>query len=144
MNIHINSTNIYVSFFVRITLVIFKASADVLQVVDVDIRNPEVPRELGVQREVDLVRIPAARIEADRVPVPVEKAGLEPLDDEVEREADGELDVVDFDDLEDSISLNFIGTIPGNSTIFRLPFDGMVFLNPILSLLSLFRPRQPS
>ena len=97
---------------VIITLVIFKASADVLQVVDVHIRNPEVPRELGVQREVDLVRIPAARIEADRVPVAVEEPGLEPLDDEVEREADGELDVVDFDDLEDSISLTFIGTIP--------------------------------
>ena len=97
---------------VIITLVIFKASADVLQVVDVDIWNPEVPRELGVQREVDLVRIPAARIEADRVPVPVEKAGLEPLDDEVEREADRELDVVDFDDLEVSIPLYFIGTIP--------------------------------
>ena len=76
--------------------------------VDVDIWDPEVPRKLGVQWEVDLVRIPAVRIEADRVPVAVEKAGLEPLDDEVEREADGELDVVDFDDLEDSISLNFI------------------------------------
>ena len=75
--------------------------------VNVDVRNPEVPRELGVQREVDLVRLPAARVEGDWITASVEKPGLEPLDHEVEREADRELEVVNLDDLKVSTSKGY-------------------------------------
>jgi len=67
-------------------------------VVDVHVWHPEVFGKLGVEREVDLARIPT-RIGVDRAPVSTEKSRLEPLDDEVEGEADGKLEVVNLNDL---------------------------------------------
>jgi hypothetical protein len=79
-------------------LVVFQIPADIFQVVDVHVWHPEVFGKLGVEREVDLARIPA-RIGVDRAPVSTKKSRLKPLDDEVEGEADGKLEVVNLNDL---------------------------------------------
>ena len=71
--------------------------------IDVHVRDPQVFRELGVQRKVNLAGV-LVRIHGQWLSVAIQQSWFEPLDDKVEREADGELEIVDFNDLEILVS----------------------------------------